>query len=1235
MTQELPSIHPNQQQTVGDINAQGDDNIIDVIQANYATVTVNKTFNRTEIFQILVDVIKTQKFKESSPYRGLRRFEAVDKDLFFGRDQFLTGLVNELNQTNFILLLGASGSGKSSVVRAGLIPWLSREWGSKFTDLTFTPNLEPFNSFYQRLHDRYQQAEAQFVLEGKVDTLTQTVKRLQPPKDFWFIFIDQFEELFTLSQADQRDRFIGSLVQMIHTLETDQNRLVKVIATMRADFLDRLSPYPELIKATNQHRPMIAEMQLDELRLAIEQPAAHHGVVFETGLVEAIIKDVQGQAGYLPLLQYTLNLLWETEVQTGSIRDRTLNVSNYRSLGGVRGALQKHVEEVYQRLSKAEQLAAQRIFLKLIGIGGDAESGTEWKPVRRRASRTEFDAPLEQRVADRLINENLLVSSRETQSQASIVEIAHEVLLTSWTTLSVWIRENRQVIALRNRLNDDVARWQAKKQDDELWVGSKLEQALELEKNSTFNQVLGGFSSAANQFIDVSKRRRDRQRRRVITVLTGFSAVTLTVALIAFQQYLDATRQKISAELKAMSAKSELLASEGNQFDALITSLEAARRLDQMSLIAADPDTRSIVTVSLQQILGEVKEYNRLEGHTYSVTSVSFSPDGQLIASASQDKTVKLWDRNGKFLKNLAGHNDVVNGVSFSKNGTIASASGDGTIKLWTQDGLPLTSFPPQNPAKFSSISFSPTIDQIVTASNDGKITLWDRKGNPRKWAGLSRCDDVFCIKSVVFNSKGNLIASAGNDGTITLWNLAGKVQKKWNYKDVINSVSFSPDGTLIAGANNGKLILWSLRSQPKIWVAHSSSVNSVSFSQNGQTIASGGSDGKIKLWDQNGNLLTIFQGHTDSVNSVSFSPDGQTLASASADNTIKLWRIHNRGINRFDIPGDSTEQTPIISPDGTLLASLSKDSTAIHIWDVREPKQMKSFSRPNYRMTRIGWSSDRQWIASIGEEDTKDSSGNRTSHNTLNLWDQKGAIQKSFAFDDATQCAVWNVTSPRFSPNKKWLAFGCDNGAVTLWDLEKNTLKSIHTSEKSVEDVAFSPNGQIIASTSDDFTIKLWSLDGKLLQAFEQKHSDRINRVSFSRDGQKIASSSDDATIRIWNLDGALLSTLKGHKGKVNSASFSPDGNLIASTGIDQTVKLWSRYGTLLTTLREHRASVSDAYFDTNGTTLVSVDQSNSVIFWNLNLKKLIQQSCNWLQIYFTNNLDIEQRRKKLCPSL
>jgi hypothetical protein len=222
------------------------------------------------------------------------------KIAFFGRDQFLTGLVNELEQTNLLLLLGASGSGKSSVIRAGLIPWLTQKWGSRFTDLTFTPNQDPFNSLCHILHDRYPQAEAEFILEGKADSLTQVVNRVKPSEDFCFIFIDQFEELFTIAQADKRDRFIDSLMQLVKALTKTQNRSVKIVATMRADFLDRLSPYSALIKATDKHRPMIAEMQRMNCDWRLNNPLPIMGWCLKQDWWRKLLKMCRGKQDICP-----------------------------------------------------------------------------------------------------------------------------------------------------------------------------------------------------------------------------------------------------------------------------------------------------------------------------------------------------------------------------------------------------------------------------------------------------------------------------------------------------------------------------------------------------------------------------------------------------------------------------------------------------------------------------------------------------------------------------------------------------------------------------------------------------------------------------------------------------------------------------------------------------------------------------------------------------------------------
>ncbi len=690
---------PTQQQSVSDVQLQGDNNIFNVVQADIVTLTQNK------IIQISADEIKTREFILTSPYKGLRSFEPKDKDEFFGRDQFIAGLVNELEHTNFVLLLGASGSGKSSVVRAGLIPWLSQKWGTQWVNVTCTPDQDPFESLYGSLLSYFKQSEAQLVRAGGVNTLSQLVKTLKTPEAYWFIFIDQFEELFTTSDAGKRDRFIRSLAQLCQ--EHEGSRTLKIVVTMRADFLDRLDANPAnlLVQATKGHRPLITQLHPDELRLAIEQPAAHHGVVFETGLVEEIIKDVQGQAGYLPLLQYTLNMLWETEVGDGGIHDRTLNIGSYRNIGGVRGALQQRVYEIYQGLSSSGQLAAQRIFLKLVGIGGDTASETDWKPVRKREVRSRFSDPLEQTVLTELIDANLLVSDGGVadESTGATVEIAHEVLLTSWPQLQDWIRENREAIALRNRLNDDVAQWKQEKPEDELWSGVKLAKAVALKDEDTFNQVLGGFAPDVSAFITASVERRDRlekekeaQRQRelaqerkarktaqrvTLSALIGGVAMMGLAAFSGLQM-----RQAEIQQIRTSVAVSKTALASNHTLDADVASIRAASILKRSfwQTLMPDDKLRTSVLAQLQQTTITGRERNRLEGHESSIDSVTYNPDGTQLATHARDGTVHLWATDGTQLATLEGHEGSIYSVTYNPDGTqLATNSSDGIARLW------------------------------------------------------------------------------------------------------------------------------------------------------------------------------------------------------------------------------------------------------------------------------------------------------------------------------------------------------------------------------------------------------------------------------------------------------------------------------------------------------------------------------------------------------------------------
>ncbi|MEI2579260.1 NACHT and WD repeat domain-containing protein, partial [Scytonema sp. PRP1] len=1142
-----------------------------------------------------VEEIKTRQFIETSPYKGLKKFEPEDKDLFFGRDQFLTGLVNELEQTNLILLLGASGSGKSSVVRAGLIPWLSQKWRSRFVHLTFTPDSDPFESFYASLLSKYKQTEAQIAREAKAGTLTQVVNRLKQPDDYWLIFIDQFEELFTTSQPGKRDQFINSLVELSKT----KQRSVKIVATMRADFLDHLSPYPQLVKATDKHRPFIAEMQRDELRLAIEQPAAQHGVVFEVGLVEEIIKNVQRQAGYLPLLQYTLNLVWETEVKNHDIQDRTLNINTYRQLGGVWGALHQRVEKIYNNLTEVEQTCVQRIFLRLVEIGGEEESGTECKPVRRRAMRFEFNDPLEQKVLTQLIDQNLLVSNRQPQSEVSTVEIAHEALLTSWTRLNEWIGGNRQAIALRNRLNEDVAQWQKTKADDELWSGSKLEQALELKQNQVFNQVLGGFCDAANQFIDASVGRRDRQRRRTVTRLSAFSAVALALAAFSTIQYHRAETGQIAALRQTSEAH---FAANRNTLDALLVGLDAAKRSKSQIWGNANPQTQSEIQATLGEAVYWTRERNRLEGHQDIVQSVSFSPDGQMLATASYDNTVKLWRSDGSLIATLQGHTQPVMSVSFSPDGKmIASGSQDGTVRLWDRNGK-LIWFIKAHNNWVLSVRFSPDGKTIATGSEDKTAKLWGLNGRFLKTLSGHRG----WVRQVSFSPDGNRIVTISEDKTVNLWTRDGKLLKTLTgHTGPVKSADFSPDGKILATASQDKTVkLWNPQGQLLKTLPHPEQVYSVSFSSDG-TIASGSFDGKVTLWTRDGTRLETWASHEGRIPSVDFSPDGRILATAGNDRSIKLWQV-NRSWLTILAGHENSANSAKFSPDGKRVVSAGSDKT-VRLWST-EGKLVSTLPGHTDEVFGVSFSPDGRTIASASVD------------KTVKLWSTDGKLQRTLSGHQDT------VNTVNFSPDGQIIVSASDDKTARLWSLDGKQLKILRGHSSAVLSASFSPNGKIIATASDDRTVKLWTLDGTELRTLSG-HKGRVWNVSFSPDGQTLATASDDKTVKLWSLNGNVITTLKEHTTTVLDVSFSPDGQTIATASSDRTIKLWRRDGTLITTLSGHQSDVNSVSFNPNGKRLVSAGTDAIVFLWDvsdLSLKELQAKGCTQVRDYLKTHSNV-----------
>ncbi|HIK13150.1 MAG TPA: hypothetical protein IGS52_23330 [Oscillatoriaceae cyanobacterium M33_DOE_052] len=1031
---------------------------------NHSNFTVN------QIIQVTATAIQARSLNKTSPYRGLQKFEGEHKNLFFGRDQFLGELLAVIPKSNFLLVLGASGSGKSSLVRAGLIPQLREQLGSNFIDFTFTPDQNPFKSLWAILVSKgYKQSDAAIALQEETDTLERVIKTLKPPEQQWFVFIDQFEEIFTTTDIDTQKKFMASIT----ALAKSEEQSVKIVLAMRSDFFGRFSPYGKLAEVAEKHLHLVKDMHPDELRHAIEQPAAYHGVNFEDGLVDEIIRDFANQPS-LPLLQYTLNLLWEND----DIEDRVLNIKTYRHIGGVRGALQRHVDDIYQKMTTEEKEATKQIFFHLVKVVGAGETAAA-QAVRRRAAMSEFSSDMVTKTLQKLIDKNLLVSDA-SGTEAATVEVVHETLLSSWKTLENWLAERQSEIWLKNRLEEDARNWEKYRETkperatEELWSGSKLDKVAEMRSQGIFAELFGGLSEAENQFIDASLRERDRLRHQELRQARRL-ALGASVAVVVISIFAAVTgyqlRQTTLGQIQNLniSARAFLLSNQG--LEALTASVKAVKQL-QKPMLWPPQELRQEVTGTLQTVFYGVRERNRLQGHSSPVTSVSFSPNGQTIATASRDNTVRLWNLQGKELAKIQ-YSGSVSNVSFSPDGqTIATDSQDNTVRLWNLQGEELAKL--QHSSSVSSVSFSPDGKTIATASQDNTVRLWNLQGEE-----VAKLQHSGSVSSVSFSPDGQTIATASDDNTARLWNVhIQEVRKlKGDFGDG-NRGSFSPDGKTFITINceEKTACLWNLQGEELAKLKHSGSVISVSFSPDGQTVATATFNDTAHLWNLQGKelaklphsgYLTLHRGNW--ITRVSFSPDSKTVATASEDNTVRLWNLQGKELTKLQ--GHSEPVTQIsFSPDGQTVATGSLDNTA-HLWNLQ------------------------------GKELAK------LQHSDL-------------------------VDSVSFSPDGKTIATTASyDKTAHLWNLQGKELAKLQGHSEPVTKISFSPDGKTVATGSGDNTVRLWNLQGKELAKIQ--HSSWVNSVSFSPDGQTLATASGDNTTLLWELglDSLLTRACAGLK--------------------------------------------------------------------------------------------------------
>jgi WD40 repeat protein/class 3 adenylate cyclase len=1133
------------------------------------------------------------------PFKGLQYFDQADSDLFFGRELLIAKLVDQLRETQFLsVIIGASGSGKSSLVRAGLIPALKKgatllEGTQPSHDTTdwkihiITPTAHPLEALATELTSDSDSVASAARL---IDDLAQEPRSLAlflarargSAKRHTVLLVDQFEELFTLCRDEfEREAFIDNLLNIV---SSDPSNTTLII-TLRADFYAHLAQYPELRDLVAKQQEYIGPMNPEELRRAIEEPARRGHWEFEPGLVDLILRDVGDEPGALPLLSHALLETWKRRA------GHTLTLKGYADAGGVHGAIAHTAESVYQNFSPEEQAIARDIFLRLTELG----EGTE--DTRRRASFEELMSHTEntdevRKVLNRLADARLITLGEDT------VEVAHEALIREWPALREWLNQDREGLRLHRHLTEAAYEWELLGRDPgALYRGAHLVQAREWaalhpnalnvgereylaasinqehkEEQEREEQRQREFA-AAKELAETQSRAasRLRIRNRVITIVGSF-AVILALLAGLFGVQAETNFNKAEAQRLALEANRLFSAGGSPEQIALLSlrsmntqytpegdsALAAAGRLnyhrqlfvgpsDGVFPVAFSPDGNYVLAGGWDNVIymWDVKTGNEIRqfiGHMDLVYSITFSPDGKYVLTGSWDKSARIWDLNtGKEIRQFTGHTDFVSAVAYSPSGkNVLTAGVDGTTRLWdAETGQELQKFMNLSGKNYSA-TLSPDGKFWLTGDTNAEVELWDIEANQviRQFIGHTGF-----VSAVAFSPDGKFIITGSYDGTARLWNVetGEELQRFLGHTNNINSVTFLREGKVVlTGSDDGTARLWDVQTGQELQRFTSLTiVTGVAVSPDGKSVLTGSGDGTIRLWNSEPRYKFSPFDHNSGVSAVAFSPDGKFVLTGGSDGVAGLWNAKS-GQKLFDLSGHGTtiNYGVAFSPNGKYALTGSWDKT-VRLWDVETGTELYALANLSGGVNSVAFSPDGKHIAA-------------DSDNGVEVWEtETGQPVREFSGIER----VWRVA---FSADGKFVAAAANDGAA-LWDATTGHLLRQFSDGSGLNSVAFSPDGNFILTGGHNNTARLWNVEtGQEIRPFIG-HTDLIWTAVFSPDGRFIATASADGTARLWDTQtGEELRRFIGHTAGVENVAFSPNGEHLLTGSDDGTAMLW-----------------------------------------------------------------------------
>jgi len=1120
-----------------------------------------------------------------APYRGLASFGPQDAPWFFGREDVTQRLVELATGWGIgagvglpLIVVGPSGSGKSSLLRAGLMPRL----GGPVT--LVVPMATPAADLGAQL-----------------------------PAEPRYVIVDQFEAVFTRCQdEDQRREFITAVCELALK--------ATVVLALRADFYDQALRYPGLATALQSRQVVLGPMTAEQVRQVIVEPARRAGLEVEDGLVELLLRDLAPKApgaqgahepGALPLLSHALLSTWELS------STNAITVADYQASGGISDAITRTAERVFAGLSRSHQEMARRLFLRLVHVADDAP------PTRSVVQLAELDRWSASAVdlLGRFVDERLITVD------ADHAQIAHDALLTAWPRLRAWIDAGQDDLRTGRRITEAARIWEETGRDSSalprgLQLAIATDWAGHRDNRASLSPLATEFVAAAvteEQARERAERNRTRRLKRLVGALTVLVVAVFGLAGYSYQQRMQAATARNDAESREVAV-------EAGQVRGQDTPLAAQLSLAAYG-IARTPEALASVLESSGTPLAA-----RLADSPDVVESVSLNPRHGLLAVAAEDGTLRLWNvarpghplpLGGPLLGGVPGAlgSSPLYTTAISPSGTVLAAAGAGRqISLWSvaDPARPVPMGKPlSGPAgTVYSVAFSPSGHLLAAGSADNTVRLWN-VANPLAPVPLATLrGPAGYVESVAFSPSGHLLAAGSADKTVRLWSVADPARPRLLGRpltgpgNIVMSVAFGPAGqVLAAGSRDGKVWLWNVASPrrpvPQGFLSGASDwVNSVAFSPSGSMLAAGTSDNRVYVWDMATRSLTAQLPHEDPVTSLAW--DGRSeLATGDGDGTVSMWSLPSP-VLMAGAPVNSVA----FSPAGNVLAV---GSQTLQLWNPVSRRPLAAVPAPGGTFVNaVAFArSGRVLAAGYG-------------NGTFQLRNQSGAALGPPVRASATGMVEYVA----FSPSGQLLATGGDDGTVRLWSVadpsRPRLLGVARDSVTYVFSVAFSPSGRVLAAASADDKTRLWSVADparpRLLGAPLAGPASYAISVAFSPSGQLLAVGSADKTVRLWSVADPARphpqgAPLAGPTSYVYSVAFSPSGTTLAAGVTDGTVWLWNlavpAHPSLLATINGPNGHVYSVAFSPSGREVAAGSADGTVRLWDTSAAAAVAAVC------------------------